>query len=56
MRLKTVQESSLSRIVNAITQVEEVVASTLFGSRAKNNYDEYSDYNLLVVFEDDGTM
>ncbi|MGQ9720718.1 MAG: nucleotidyltransferase domain-containing protein [Candidatus Jordarchaeum sp.] len=56
MRLKTEQESNLNSIVNAVAQVEGVLAVILFGSRAKGNYDEYSDYDLLVVFENDQTM
>ncbi|MFQ5821350.1 MAG: nucleotidyltransferase domain-containing protein [Candidatus Heimdallarchaeota archaeon] len=56
MNLKTKQESNLSRIVNSITKVTGVIAVILFGSRAKGNYDEYSDYDLLVVFEDDEIM
>jgi len=42
--------------VNAITKVEGVVAIILFGSRAKGNYNEHSDYDLLIVFEDDEVM
>jgi len=56
MRLKIKLESNLSRLVEAITQVKGIVAIILFGSRAKGNYDEYSDYDLLVVFENDETM
>ena len=33
-----------------------MLAVILFGSRAKGDYDEYSDYDLLVVFEDDKVM
>ncbi|MEM2144914.1 MAG: nucleotidyltransferase domain-containing protein [Candidatus Jordarchaeaceae archaeon] len=56
MRLKTEQESNLNSIVNAVAKVEGVLAVILFGSRVKGNYDEYSDYDLLVVFENDQTM
>lgn len=56
MKSRTRQESNLSRIVSAIAQVEGIVAVILFGSRAKGNYDEYSDYDLLVVFEEDEIM
>jgi len=56
MELETTQESNLSRIMSAVIEVEGVVAAILFGSRAKGNYDEYSDYDLLVVFEDDEIM
>ncbi len=56
MKSKEKLESDLSRIVNAIIGVEGVIAVILFGSRAKGTYDEYSDYDLLVVFEDDELM
>ncbi|MGC9345682.1 MAG: nucleotidyltransferase domain-containing protein [Candidatus Bathyarchaeales archaeon] len=56
MRLKIKLESNLSRLVEAITQVNGIVTIILFGSRAKGNYDEYSDYDLLVVFENDEIM
>jgi len=56
MKSKEKLESDLSRIVNAIISAEGVIAVFLFGSRAKGSYDEYSDYNLLVVFEDDEVM
>lgn len=56
MKSKEKLESDLSRIVNAIISVEGVIAVILFGSRAKGAYDEYSDYDLLVVFEDDEVM
>jgi predicted nucleotidyltransferase len=56
MKLRAEQESNLNSIVNAAAQVEGVLAVILFGSRAKGNYDEYSDYDLLVVFENDQTM
>jgi predicted nucleotidyltransferase len=56
MRLGSELESDLGRLVHAITSVEGVVAVILFGSRAKGDYDEYSDYDLLVVFETDKVM
>jgi len=56
MKSKSVQEFDLNRIVQKITPVEGVVAVILFGSRARGDYDEHSDYDLLVVFEDDETM
>jgi len=46
-------ESALSELASAVSRVEGVVAAILFGSRAKGEYDEYSDYDLLVVFESD---
>jgi len=50
------QDSDLGRLVNVITTVEGVVAIILFGSRAKGNYHNHSDYDVLVVFEDDEVM
>jgi len=49
-------ESDLDRLVEAISTIEGVVAIILFGSRARGDYDEYSDYDLLVVFQNDGVM
>jgi len=54
--LKAERESKLNSIVNAIAKVEGVLAVILFGSRAKGNYDEYSDYDLLVIFENKEIM
>ena len=56
MSLKGELESELSRIVRAARGVEGVVAVLLFGSRSRGDYDEYSDYDLLVIFEDDEVM
>lgn len=56
MKLKSELESDLDRLVQAITNVEGIVAIILFGSRAKGDYDEYSDYDILVVFRDDDIM
>lgn len=56
MKLVGRLESDLDRLVEAISSVEGVVAIILFGSRAKGDYDEYSDYDLLVVFKNDVVM
>lgn len=56
MELKSELKSDLYRLVQAITGVEGVVAVILFGSRARGDYDEYSDYDILVVFRDDDIM
>jgi len=56
MALKEELESDLCRITSAIVQVNGVVAVILFGSRARGDYDEYSDYDLLVLFEDEEVM
>jgi predicted nucleotidyltransferase len=49
-------ESDLDKLVRAIVAVRGVVAVILFGSRARGDYDEYSDYDLLVIFENEGVM
>lgn len=46
----------MDSLVQAIASVDGVVAIILFGSRARGDYDEYSDYDLLVVFRDGGVM
>ena len=56
MELRSELSSDLDRLVQAITKTEGVLAVILFGSRARGDYDEYSDYDLLVVFKDDETM
>lgn len=56
MQLRSEVESDLDSLVKAIADVEGVVAVILFGSRARGDYDEYSDYDLLVIFEDDEVM
>lgn len=56
MKLKSEQRYDLDKLVQAITSVEGVVAIILFGSRARGDYDEHSDYDLLVVFENDELM
>ena len=42
--------------MQAVTSVEGVVAVILFGSRARGDYDEHSDYDVLVVFQEDEVM
>jgi len=56
MNLKSKLNSELDKLVHAITKTEGIIAVILFGSRARGDYDEHSDYDLLVVFEDDGIM
>ncbi len=56
MKLVGRLESDLDRLVEAISSVEGVVTIILFGSRARGDYDEYSDYDLLVVFKNDKVM
>jgi predicted nucleotidyltransferase len=50
MRLKQGLESSLAEIVNRISRFDKVVGVILFGSRARGEYDEFSDYDLIVLF------
>ncbi|MGQ9515456.1 MAG: nucleotidyltransferase domain-containing protein [Thermoproteota archaeon] len=39
-----------------MANIEGVVLCILFGSRAREDSDAYSDYDLLVVFEDKDKM
>jgi len=48
--------SDLSKIVDAASKTEGVIGVFLFGSLARGDYDEFSDYDLLVVFADKGVM
>ncbi|MGB9730197.1 MAG: nucleotidyltransferase domain-containing protein [Thermoprotei archaeon] len=56
MSLKENQEYDLSRLIEVISSINEVIAIILFGSVARGDYDEYSDYDLLVVFRDKNSM
>jgi len=56
MLLRGGVESDLGRLVQSVASVEGVVAVILFGSRARGDYDQHSDYDLLVVFSDDEVM
>jgi len=56
MKLVGKLESDLDRLVEALSSVEGVLAIILFGSRARGYYDEDSDYDLLVVFQNDEVM
>lgn len=56
MQFKSELESDLNRLVQAVTSVAGVLAVILFGSRARADYDEHSDYDLLVVFENNEIM
>lgn len=48
--------SELSKLVDATSSVRGVVGVILFGSYARGDFDKYSDYDLLVIFEDEGSM
>ena len=56
MQLRSEVELDLDSLVKAIATVEGVVAIILFGSRARGDYDEHSDYDLLVIFDDEESM
>jgi len=56
MQLRSEAKSNLNNLIKAIADIKGVVAVILFGSRARGDYDEYSDYDLLVIFEDEEIM
>jgi len=49
-------EYNLSKLVESISSFSEVIAIILFGSIARGDYDEYSDYDILVIFKDRESM
>lgn len=51
MKLEQGQESILAEIVSVFSGFEEVIGIILFGSRARGDYDEFSDYDLIVLFD-----
>lgn len=53
MFCKGKRESNLSKLAKAISKIEGALAAIFFGSRAKDDADEYSDYDILVIFESD---
>jgi len=56
MRLKERHVLDLSRVVNVVSKIGSVVGVFLFGSLVRGDYDEFSDYDLLVLFEDRASM
>ncbi|MEM4523385.1 MAG: nucleotidyltransferase domain-containing protein, partial [Nitrososphaeria archaeon] len=52
MNLKEKLEYDLNNLVETISSIKEVLAIILFGSIARGDYDEYSDYDILVIFKD----
>ena len=56
MKLKERHKLDLNKIVNEISKIQGVTGVFLFGSLARGDYDEYSDYDLLVLFEDKASM
>ena len=56
MKLKERHMLDLSKVVDAASKIQGVVGVFLFGSLARGDYDEYSDYDLLVLFADRASM
>ncbi|MEM3871706.1 MAG: nucleotidyltransferase domain-containing protein [Nitrososphaeria archaeon] len=56
MNLKEKLEYDLNNLVETISSIKEVLAIILFGSIARGDYDEYSDYDILVIFKDKESM
>ena len=56
MSLRGKQGCDLDKLVRLISSFEEVIAIILFGSIARGDYDEYSDYDILVIFKDKKSM
>jgi len=56
MRSGKGQGSDLEKLTDAISGIEGVLGVILFGSRARGDYDASSDYDLLVIFGDEGSM
>jgi len=52
MNLEKEHMLDLSKVVDVLSKIRGVVGVILFGSLARGDYDEYSDYDLLVLFED----
>lgn len=56
MSLKEKRILDLKKVVKIISKFESIIGILLFGSFARGDYDEYSDYDLLVIFEDKDSM
>jgi len=54
--LKAKHLSDLKRVVDVISRFQGVVGVFLFGSFARGDYDDYSDYDLLILFEEKSSM
>jgi predicted nucleotidyltransferase len=52
MHLEERHISDLNKIVDTLSKIHGVIGVILFGSLARGDYDAYSDYDLLVLFED----
>jgi len=56
MKLKEKHTLDLNNIVSVVSKIHGVVGVILFGSIARGDDDEYSDYDLLVLFENKALM
>jgi len=56
MQLEERHISNLNKIVDKLSKIQGVIGVFLFGSIARGDYDAYSDYDLLVIFEDKAQM
>ena len=56
MKLNEQQKLTLNDFVNSVSKIHGVVGIVLFGSHARDDYDEFSDYDLLVLFENKRLM
>jgi predicted nucleotidyltransferase len=56
MHLEERHISDLNKIVDTLSKIHGVIGVFLFGSLARGDYDAYSDYDLLVLFEDKTLM
>ena len=56
MKLEEKHTLVLNDIVNIVSKIQGVAGILLFGSLARGDFDEYSDYDLLVLFEDKSSM
>jgi len=56
MKSKEQQKLDLNKIISSLSQVRDVVGIVLFGSQARGDYDEFSDYDLLILFENKRLM
>ncbi|MDI6690261.1 MAG: nucleotidyltransferase domain-containing protein [Candidatus Bathyarchaeota archaeon] len=56
MHLEGRHISDLNKIVDMLSKIQGVIGVFLFGSFARGDYNVYSDYDLLVLFEDKALM
>ena len=56
MKLKEKHTSDLNEIVNTASKIQGVIGIILFGSIARGDYDEHSDYDILILFENKTLM